>query len=185
VPIFQPHNLMALMVISIATAAAMSDYRTGLIPNSLVGIGCVGLVVARALLAGFLRGPSQVGGALLASLLGGLATGLVPLALYGCSGMGGGDVKLLATIGVGLGPAVGFEAELYAFGLGALYALACSAQQGTLRHALRGSTLLLSNPLLPRRLQVPVPETALTPLRFGPAICAGAVVAVALHVGSP
>jgi prepilin peptidase CpaA len=170
---------VALLVVALALLAAIADCRSGLIPNRLLAGGCLGLLLARVLLAG--AGSGHLGMVLLVSLLGALTCGLIPLALYLWRGLGAGDVKLMAACGVGLGPVIGLEAELYAFGLGALYACARAAYGGMLWQTLRGTTLLLTNPLLPRRMHKPVPRSVHSALPFGPAICVGVLAAVTLH----
>ena len=174
-------SLNALVAVGVSFAAAIIDHRTGCIPNRLVAIGAAIAVGTRLWLAAFLNGPSAIFSALIVSVLGALACGLIPLALYLGRGMGGGDVKLLAVCGISLGPTIGLEAELYAFGLGALYAFGRAAYGGVLWQTLRGSTLLLTNPIVPRRFQKQVAPSVLTPIRFGPAICCGVVASIALH----
>jgi prepilin peptidase CpaA len=169
------------LVCTFAAAAAVYDYRTGLIPNRLIALGLVTIVIARAAIAAALSGSNGLTTSLLVCLLGLLACGLIPLAIYLCRGLGGGDVKLFAMCGAGLGPIVGLEAELYAFGLGALFALSRAAYEGALFGTLMGSASLLTNPLLPKRLQRAVAPSAQRQIRFGPAIAAGVVAALALH----
>lgn len=173
-----PQHWLALGVVAIAGIAAISDFRTGLIPNWLVGTGfglVLGLRVFHAITGG------QVGLQLALLALGVLIAGMIPLALYVCRAMGAGDVKLLAVCGAGLGPVLGLEAELYAFGFGALCALGYAAYGGELWQTLRGSAVLLTNPVIPRRLRKPVPVPAQRTMRFGPAICAGVIAAVFLN----
>lgn len=180
-----PQNLLGMLSVLLAAAAAVTDVRTGLIPNRLTVLGGLGLLALRVTLAGLLRGPAQVLTALTVGMLGIAVCGLIPLAMYIVRGIGGGDVKLLAAIGAGLGPVAGLEAELYAFGFGALYALARAAYGGVLWQTLRGSTMLLTNPLVPRRQRRPIAPSALTPIRFAPPIFAGALYALALHWTAP
>jgi len=145
------------------------DYRTGHIPNRLVAIGAlIGLVLHFAVHFALIRQPGQA----LAGLLGGAAANIVvgvlgcsavPLLLYRVSAMGGGDVKLLANLGVWAGPILGLQVELYAFVLAALYAPARLAYQGELFR-------LLKNPFLPKARRKQVPQVLLTELRFGPVV---------------
>ena len=173
-----PQHWLALGVVAIASIAAISDLRTGLIPNWLVAAGFIfvlGLRVAYAVT------DSRVGLELALLGLGMLISALIPLALYLCGAMGAGDVKLMAVCGAGLGPVLGLEAELYAFGFGALVALGYAAYGGELLQTLRGSAVLLTNPFIPRRLRKPVPVPAQRTMRFGPAIFLGVVAAVFLN----
>ncbi|MEY4581102.1 MAG: hypothetical protein RL701_5805 [Pseudomonadota bacterium] len=174
----QPQHLV---LFGFAAAAAIYDFRTGLIPNRLVSAGLATVLTVQLGFAAAMGGSRGFGAAFMVSAFGLLICALIPLALYMCRGLGGGDVKLLALCGAGLGPVLGLEAELYAFGLGSLYALGRAAYDGTIFSALRGSAALLTNPLLPKRLQQAVAPSALQPLRFGPAIAVGVVAALALH----
>lgn len=172
-----PQQWLTLGVIAIAALAAVTDYRSGLIPNRLIIAGFA-LVIGLRVLAALLDRHS---GQLAALALGTVISGLIPLALYICRALGAGDVKLMALCGAGLGPVAGLESELYAFGFGALYALGAAAYSGVLWQTLRGSAVLITNPIVPRRVRKPVPLPAQRMLPFGPAICAGVVTAVISH----
>jgi prepilin peptidase CpaA len=176
-----PQQWLALGVVVIAGIAAVSDYRTGLIPNWLVGAGFVLVLGLRLLYAISDSRSGQLGTHLALFGLGTLIAGMIPLAMYVCRALGAGDVKLMAMCGAGLGPVAGLEAELYAFGFGAMYALGLAAYGGELWQTLRGSAVLLTNPFIPRRLRKQVPVPARRTIRFGPAISAGAIAAVFLN----
>ena len=176
-----PQQWLTLSVIAVALLAAVSDFRTGLIPNRLVAVG-FGVSLALHVLSALLDSrPQQLWFELVLFGLGSLIAGLIPLALYICRALGAGDVKLMAMCGAGLGPVAGLEAELYAFGFGALYAIGAAAYGGVLWQTLRGSAVLLTNPVVPRRLRKPVPAPAQRVLPLGPAICAGVVTAAISH----
>jgi prepilin peptidase CpaA len=152
------------------------DYRSGQIPNRLIAIGAVvGLVTHFAVHFALLRQPDQAaselfGGAAVNVGVGILGCSAVPLLLYRVNAMGGGDVKLLASVGVWAGPILGLQVELYAFVLAALYAPARLAYQGELFRLLGNSAALLKNPFLPKARRQEVPQALLTELRFGPAV---------------
>jgi prepilin peptidase CpaA len=169
------------VVLAWAIAAAIADYRTGTIPNRLLISGAAAVLCVGVATAAADGGWPGLGARLLSLAFGLLACGAVPLALYLCGALGGGDVKLLALCGAGLGPVIGMQAELYAFTLGALLALGRAAYEGTLLEALTGSAALITNPLLPKKLRKPVAAGALRELRFGPAIAAGVGATLALH----
>jgi len=179
--ILGPNIPIVILVIAVSLWAAVRDYQTGLIPNRLVLIGAVSILLVRMGTAYVLPGSGRVSTSLLVGLLGAVAVGLVPLTLYWFRGIGAGDVKLLTVVGLGLGPSLGLEAELYAFGLGSLFALGRAAFEGTLWQTLRGSAVLLTNPMIARWAQKPVPQSALRPIVFGPAIFGGALAATLLH----
>jgi prepilin peptidase CpaA len=161
------------------------DYRTGQIPNRLLAVCALfGLVLHFALHIALIRKPDQAPSELLLGAAVNVVVGLlgcaaVPLLLYRIGAMGGGDVKLLATVGVWAGPILGLQVELYAFVLAALYAPARLAYQGQLLRLLGNSAALIKNPFLPKARRKQVPEALLTELRFGPAVfVASALVAL-------
>ena len=166
--------LSGLLVLTALTGFV--DYRTGQIPNRLVAIGAlIGLAVHFAVHFALIRQPDQalgelLGGAAVNVVVGVLGCSAVPLLLYRVSAMGGGDVKLLACLGVWAGPILGLQVELYAFVLAALYAPARLAYQGELFRLLGNSAALLKNPFLPKARRKEVPQALLTELRFGPAV---------------
>jgi prepilin peptidase CpaA len=170
-----PQPVLALAAIVLTLCAAYTDQKTGLIPNRMLTIGLAVIVMLRL---GLALASGKLGTALALLGLGALTCGLIPLALYIAGALGGGDVKLMTVCGAALGPVLGLQAELYSFGFGALYALGAAAYSGELLQTLLGSALLLTNPLIPRRLRKPVPEPARRTIRFAPAICAGVLVAV-------
>lgn len=97
-----------------ALIAARIDARTGCIPDRVTrptSAIALGLAVASGVMVTALCGALAVGGSL--------------LCLYAITrgrGLGLGDVKLGAAIGIGLGPAAGLAALGGAFVLGGLYA---------------------------------------------------------------
>ena len=161
------------------------DYRTGQIPNRLVAGGALlGLGTHFAVHFALIRQPSQPLSEVFAAAAVNVCVGLlgcaaVPLLLYRIGAMGGGDVKLLASLGVWVGPILGLQVELYAFVVAALYAPARLAYQGELLRLLGNSAVLLKNPFLPKARRREVPPALLTELRFGPAVfVASALVAL-------
>ncbi|HEU4580327.1 MAG TPA: A24 family peptidase [Polyangiaceae bacterium] len=164
--------------VCISAIAAYTDLRRGLIPNALT----LGGALAGAL--GHLAHGWQLGGwssglsALGASLAGGLLCALAPLVLFAKGGMGGGDVKLFAALGVCCHPLLGIEAQLYAFVLAASFVPAQLLRQGRLRELLGRARHALLSPLLPRARRRPLPPVAAHWLRLGPAIFGGTLLAL-------
>jgi len=107
----------ALVFLAFLIAAAASDLRSRRIPNRLNAAGLVAV-------AGF---PASEGAAALAACLGwAVVVSAGPLAIHLArpSGLGGGDVKMMAVIGAALGPVapiallVGCLVGLFALPLG-------------------------------------------------------------------
>jgi prepilin peptidase CpaA len=166
----------------LAAIAAATDLRTGEIPNWLT-LGALLLApfahIGRALVA------HQTGHAALyeggSSLLGAIGCAIVPLILYRQDAIGGGDVKLLASIGALLQPRLGVEAEMYSFFAAGLIAPAFLAYEGKLFRTIRNTALLALNPLLPKKKRRQVEPALLTWFRFGPAIFIGTGITAYLH----
>jgi prepilin peptidase CpaA len=135
------HVLVVVLVLVVTAAAAVTDARSGRIPNGL-SLSLLAVVFSGDLV----RGGT---GAFLASLSGLVLCGAVPLFLFSRGAMGGGDVKLLAAIGSALGWARGLEVQITAYVAAALYAVAMLACRGELMRTLASAA----------RLFVPVPRT--------------------------
>ena len=130
--------------------AAHFDARTGRIPDRVTRpASAIALAAAAAT------------GLVSAAILGAVTVGGSLLLLYAITrgrGLGLGDVKLAAVIGIGFGPAVGLAALGVAFVAGGIYA-----------------SWLLATKRADRR----------DPLPFGPFLAAGTVVAALIVSGSP
>jgi prepilin peptidase CpaA len=107
-------------VLLVSGIAAVHDARSGHIPNWLVGLGLAlgaGGSIAALALADVPEAVARTGSA----ALGFVACGAVPLLLFRLQALGGGDVKLLATVGAQLGPLLGLELSFAAFAVAATY----------------------------------------------------------------
>jgi len=159
--------------------AAATDARTGRIPNWLT-LPAAAVGILSHLVMG---GKVSVG----ISLLGLLLAAVVPAILYRVSqgrAIGGGDVKLFASLGAMLGPTLAIEAELGAFVLLTLFALIRLTLRGALWCVLVNSACLLTNLLLPPKYRRPIEHQALTEMRLGPAIACSVVSTLTLeHLG--
>lgn len=170
--------------------AAYTDVRTSHIPNRLIVVGFVLSVVLHiGVHVLLLRSPERPLTTLLASAGANMAAGLlvcalVPFVLYRARAMGGGDVKLLAVVGVCVGPVLGLQVELTAFLVALVYALARMAYDGQLLGVLARSAALALNPLLPKTKRREVPDAALNAQRFAPAVFAGTLLTLATRWGS-
>jgi prepilin peptidase CpaA len=170
-----PPVVMALLVLAITAAAAVSDLRTGLIPNKLT----LGALVVLLITQLFWNGP-RAGG--IVAFTGLLVASFIPLLLYAARGLGGGDLKLMAACGVGLGPLLAMEAQMIAFSVGCLFAVGRAIHAGVLWQTLRGSTFVLSNAVTPLGKRRDIPESVTTPVRFAAFIFVGVLFTVLGHI---
>ena len=177
-----PPFAAAMSILSLCVLAAVSDLRTGQIPNRLVawGLGLgVALPVASALfLAPLSSAPpwallGTLGEGLGKALAGLLVTAAVPLALFLMRALGGGDVKLFAAVGALAGPSLGFAIVSHAFFLAVPLAVVIWIKEKRLSAAL-GSTLQLALRWAPLRWAPQgarrVRRAELTRVKFAPAI---------------
>ena len=165
---------ISVALLALTLPAAITDARSGLIPNWLTLPALAAVPLAR----GIVQGPGALG----LSVLGACVCGLVPLLLFGLRAIGGGDVKLLAAIGALTGVRLGLEVELEGLMLCMLYGLGLLAFRGELLATLRRSLALLVAPLVPKaRRKVPT-AAAMTSVRLGPAIFLAAATCVARGV---
>jgi prepilin peptidase CpaA len=175
-----PFLLAAALV---AFTAAIIDWRTGHIPNSvtLVPLAAAPFAhLAHGLHAGGANaGLFEMGG----SVLGALACGAVPLVAFMCGGMGGGDVKLLAALGALTLPVVGLEAETYAFAVALFVAPVRLAYDGVLLRTLRNALTIVTNPFRSKSARKEIPAELLRWFRLGPSIFVGVVAALVAHIG--
>lgn len=164
-----------IAMVSIAAGAAVTDARTGLIPNWLT--------LPPLLAAPLLHLLTQGTGGLVFSLAGALVCGIIPYLLFRTGSMGGGDVKLLAALGAFGGPSLGLEVEIIGMCFGAVYGLVLLARRGALRRTLLSSLRLVVNMLLPARMRRPVPPAEMVPMRLGVPLFLGTVTCVVLSTG--
>jgi prepilin peptidase CpaA len=171
-------NLLFIALLLFTAAVAVVDFKTGHIPNPLVVSGLVtGLLTHVAVQVA--RSPLLLDALRSAGLnfaFGAFVCGIVPALLYRVNALGGGDVKLLIAIGAFTGPLIGIQVLFYSFLAAALWAPAKMAYHGRLLAVMRNSAVLLANPFLPKERRRAVPSEALTSMRFGPAVFAGACV---------
>ena len=107
---------LELLLIVLVISAAVTDLAIRKIPNLLLLVGWV------AVLGLHFSGATPAGG--MADSLGGAAIGFVLfLPLYALRGMAAGDVKLMATVGLFLGPAETAHACILAWCVGGVMGL--------------------------------------------------------------
>jgi prepilin peptidase CpaA len=172
--------LVATLVV--VGVAAISDWRTGHIPNWLT-LGALAVApfahAARAV-AGGLHGADAVFSGCF-SLVGAAICAIVPVLLYRADAIGAGDIKLLLAIGALLKPLYGFEAEMYSFFAAGLFAPARLAYEGRLFAVIRSTVSVAVNPFMPKDRRKKIDPQMLTWFRFAPSIFLGTLVTAVIH----
>lgn len=157
----------------VTAAAAITDARTGHIPNWLT----LPPLVVGPVLHGLVDGVWGLGLSMAAILF----CGLVPYLLFRRDAMGGGDVKLFAAIGALTGPVVGLEAQLLALVAASVWALGRLTWRGRLFQTLRNALFIAVNPVLPKRWRREISTELLEAIRLGGPIFTGTLFAVLSH----
>ncbi len=142
--------------------AAFTDWRAGVIPNWLT-LPPLAIAPIYFMISGGIWD-------LVRSLLGIVICVLVPLFLFWRRAIGGGDVKLFATIGALSGYMVGLEVQLLACALAGFYALVLLCWQGKLLRTLKNILCIASNIVLPKSKRIVVNPEFMTSIRLGVAI---------------
>lgn len=170
--------LFPTIAILVGLLAAITDLRSGRIPNHLTLTAMLVGVALHLVLGGALGA--------IESALGATICAAVPAIVYKASqgrGIGGGDIKLFAALGALLGPTQGLEAELSAFLLIGIYALFRLAFLGRLWRTLVGSLRVTAGFFISRlhdKLTEEREDEAMTTMRMGPAILLAVITVVAL-----
>ena len=135
--------LVNAWLLTLTFSSALTDARSGLIPNRLTLPTLALAPVLHALSAG-------PGGALHA--LGGvLLCGLLPLMMFWLRALGGGDVKLFAALGALCGSSRGLELQLTSYVVAALLALLGAARGARAREVRLGPSIFAAAALLTAR----------------------------------
>ena len=158
------------LALLIAGTGALTDYRTGHIPNWLTLPPLAIAPIAYGLAFGW--------DAFFGVTIGVILCALVPVVMFYLNGMAGGDVKLFAAIAAIVGPDLGLQAELLAFVVGGLYSLGRLTWDGKLFRTLGNTAMMGLNPILPKRLRRPMSQELRDTLRLGGAIFAGLLITV-------
>lgn len=131
------------VLIGLLSIAAISDMRTGRIPNWLV---CSGVLYALAYNTLYPAYPRDIG---ILFALGGLSVGLVALLpAYLLRVLGAGDVKLMAMVGSFIGTSAAVEAVLASLITGGMLAVVLSLYSGRLPLMLRNLVALFRGTVL-------------------------------------
>jgi Flp pilus assembly protein protease CpaA len=160
----------ALLTVALAALAALSDLRSGRIPNRLVLSFALMVLGLRALGVALSWLPAST---LLDDMLyGALIAACVPCLLYLRGGLGAGDLKLLVVCGAALGPLSAAHLQLYAFLLATGFVLARLSYRGVLfRSAWRSLRTFARRRAIDPAALDHAPEA----LRFAPAVLVAAL----------
>ena len=160
--------IVLVVVAGASVAAALIDLRTGKIPNPLTaavaaaGLGLAALGLTSQSIAGALAG-AAVGFALL-------------LPGYVLGGTGAGDVKLLAALGIWLGPAGALMAFFYSAIAGGVLAVAHAVKRRRLATTLGRAARLVASPASTKH-EIDK-NSAASRFCYGPALAVGAIAAL-------
>ncbi len=165
-----------LVALALAAGAALTDARTGHIPNWLT-LPPLALAPLAYLVS---WGPKVA----LMSLLSALLCGLVPYLMFRKGAAGGGDVKLLAALGAIGGASFGIETQLFGFALAVFASLLLLAYRGKLLSTLGNALFIVLNPLLPKSRRRPLLSENMSTIRMGIPFFLGALIAIWLRVGA-
>jgi prepilin peptidase CpaA len=169
---------------AVSGVAALTDAVTGRIPNWLTWGALAGALLWHFAYGWHFAQVAQAGLFELAKAFGGmLLCAAAPVFLYWKRAIGGGDVKLFAAIGALCLPLAGLEMMTYAFIAATIMAGAKLAYQGVLLQTFGRSFTLVANPFRKAENRKELPAEMMTWFRMGPAIFAGALVTVVLHLG--
>jgi Flp pilus assembly protein protease CpaA len=171
-------NMLVAAALVVTFVAAIFDWRKGTIPDWISLPAMPAAPVLSAVAMQRLRPPLTMPGwsfGAVTSIAGALLCALVPYLLFRFKVLGGGDVKLLATVGALLGPHSGLAAELAALAMASVYAPARLAFQGRLFATVYQSAAAAIAPLLPRVRRQAAPDAMFEGIRLSPFIFAGTV----------
>ena len=166
-------TVLIVLAVAATLAAALTDARTGHIPNWITFGAFLGGFIVHGVLAFRTGGIVAVPGALLSCLIGAALCALVPLFLYRSRAIGAGDVKLFIALGAIAHSMMGLEMELCGFIAGSLIAPIRLAWEGKLLNTLKRSFYVFANPLLPKARRKDIAAESMTWFRLGPAIFLG------------
>lgn len=179
-------SILLLVGLLVCLIAAVTDLKTGKIPNQLT-LPVLGLApLAHVVLS--LHGSATIGaaawqGAL--SLAGAALCAVVPLVMWHFKAIGGGDVKLFAALGALALPTFGFEAQLYVLVAASVLAPVKLVYEGRLLGALVNVGAQLSNPFRSKESRRAVDPALLNWFRMGPCFLLGFAAELVLHWRQP
>ena len=165
------------LLAAVLVAAALTDLRTGKVPNWITYPAAAAGLIGHALVGGWIGagGAEGLRIGLLHALMG-LGVGFLPLFLaFLAGGIGGGDAKLMGAVGALTGWEFTLAAMFYGFLVAFLMALVTMVRRRILRSTLRRVWRFLY--LLPTPSRSTDPSTPDSPrVPFAVALCVGAAV---------
>lgn len=164
------------IAVLMCAAAAFSDLRWKKIPNVIPLFGSLAGLGVNAHYGYAATGTEGLTQTIVSSLAGGLLAGAVPFALYKAGSIGGGDVKLLAALGVIGRPLIGLELEFAGLVFAALVLVPVKlAWDGRLMATLSTAARIMANAVLPQSKKKDVSKDRLTWFPLGPALLLGSL----------
>ncbi len=166
-----------LALVAMLLLASAFDLGQRRIPNRLLAVGLIGALIFHL--------ASGTPSTLLTTYLAGFGVGLLMfLPLYLLGGMAAGDVKLMATVGAFVGPALAFQSSLATYCAGGVLALVIVLARRRGRDAFANIGALLRN-VSARKAGVPAaaapPAASVGGMPYAVAISAGTLVVLWLQ----
>ena len=158
--------LPQIAMLLIASIAAVTDYRTGRIPNWLT-LPTLGLT---PLLFALESGSMIPAGAAIGAIL---ACGIGPYLMFRCDALGGGDVKLFAALGGLGGISVGLELMMFSLCVALILSLVLLFRTGQVRQLMANLLRVFRNLCLRQSKRAHIQPAQLHSLRLAPAIFLG------------
>lgn len=165
------------LALAVTGVAAYHDLRTRMLPDWLT-LGAAALGVAVHVVSAGIAGAHGIDllVAVGESAIGALACAVLPFLLVRKNAMGRGDLKLFIALGAVLGPALGFEAQIYAMCAAFVAVPVFAWRTGRLKNAFASAWSVLKGGKAWKRAEEDA-ETG-TWMPFAPAILVGVFVAV-------
>ena len=157
-------DIALLSALFVSCGAAISDLRSGMIPNWLTLPPVVVAPIAYGVFLGWQHAALSVAAAAL--------SGVVPYLLFRMRAMGGGDVKLFAALGAitGFDLLIGLEIQLVAFVTAMIFVTCALAWRKCLRTTLRRILVSIVSVASVGRSELRTEGASPTPVRLGSAI---------------
>ncbi|HMI83527.1 MAG TPA: A24 family peptidase [Polyangiaceae bacterium] len=143
-----PYHLCLVLALVVTLVAAVSDWKTGKIPDRLT-LGALAAAPLLHALFSYADDATAMGAirGVAGSVLGAAAAGVLPFLLLRAGGMGGGDVKLFAAVGAITGPSFAVHVVTYAMLVALAHGLLIVARRKALRSTGRNVLALVNRPL--------------------------------------